>query len=117
DPEWERPRYGNDAWNGSSFASTPSPSVLVAQLLSIRQPSTTFRATSRMSSDRRRPFGKPARSPPMTPSVLQLVVQGGIVGFRRSSSLACTTGGWFNPGSPVRDTGTRSQLRSIGGVG
>ena len=72
--------YGNAFWNATSFASTPSPRVsaprrVARQEHALRHP----QRASMMSSDSRRPFGKPATSPPITPSVEQALEHGGDV--------------------------------------
>jgi hypothetical protein len=61
-----------------------------------------------MSSDRRRPFGKPARSPPSTPSLEHVEEHGGIDMFRRIISLGVPPLGMFSLSTPVRNTEIRS---------
>src|SRR5579864_3897035 len=111
-PACGRARYGNVVWNGTSFASTPSPSVF---LLPVRAPSTTRSSISMTSSVSRRPFGKPALSPASTPRRLG-VADGGIDMLSRSCSLGFTFAGWLRPFTPVRNTDTRS-LRGVAGTG
>ena len=61
-----------------------------------------------MSSDKRRPFGKPARSPPSTPSLEHVEEHGGIDMFRRIISLGVPPSGMFSLSTPVRNTEIRS---------
>ncbi|MNN80163.1 hypothetical protein D3C81_1968730 [compost metagenome] len=72
-------------------------------------PMATRRTTSTTSSPGRRPFGKPALSPPMTPRRFcapTLVAAMDV--FRRSISDAVTVTGWFTPLMPVKKVATRS---------
>src|SRR5262249_23667736 len=72
-------------------------------------PIETRSAASTTSSPGRRPFGKPALSPPSTPSVFcDAAGTGAIVVLSRSISEGFTFAGWFRPGTPVRNAVTRS---------
>src|SRR5436190_1612235 len=79
----------------------------------VRTRSPTAPRPNRLPARRRTARRDPALSPPITPRVEQSLVHGGIVVFRRSISLAVTFGGMFSPARPVRNTGTRSQVRSM----
>ena len=57
-----------------------------------RKPAATRSSMSTTSSPSRRPFGKPALSPPMTPSGFS-VSDGGMATLSRSISLGVTSGG------------------------
>ena len=72
---------------------------------------------STTSSPGRRPFGKPAVSPPSTPTGLCAAgAFAAIDVLSRSISDGRTPAGWFKPGTPVRNTATRS-LRGVAGAG
>ena len=88
-PDCGVPRYGNRVKNGTSLFGTPSPSVLFGDTLVAGvngvPPATARNAISTTSSNTLRPFGKPATSPPSSPSRLGLTA-GGIATLSRSIS-------------------------------
>ena len=84
--------YGNCVKKSTSLASTLSPAASASTSLPVcAAPSTAWTEMSMTSSPSRRPFGKPCRSPPSTPSRFGSAV-GLIEVFSRSISE-----GWISP--------------------
>ena len=82
-PLWAIPVYGNWPMNGTSLRVTPWETPLVS--LPSSAPASAFSSMSVALSASRRPFGKPALSPPRTPSGFGFA-DGGMLVFRRSIS-------------------------------
>jgi hypothetical protein len=81
--------YGNAEVKETSLLLTPSPRPSTAPgWPGTRTPSSACSATSMTSSPRRRPFGKPATSPPTTPSRFGFAAGGTLTFSRRYSAGA-----------------------------
>src|SRR5262249_41795711 len=102
---------GNVERNGTSLRSTPSPRVV---FVPVRNPSPPPGGVSITSSGGRRPLREARVVPAGAPSRCGFAV-GSTSTFSRSISAGFTPGGWFSPGTPVRNTCTRS-LRGVGGA-
>src|SRR5689334_20941671 len=116
-------RYGNSLAKNAELMNAPSvyfnppagasagaqPTAVFTPDTVQRTPIATRSSMSTTSSPGRRPFGKPAASPPSTPSRLWLAAGvGAIAVLSRSISDGVTFDGLFRPCTPVRKAATRS---------
>src|SRR4051794_22562306 len=105
-------RYGNEDRNGLSLRSTPSPS---GRWLPTSSPPTTRSSMSTTSSASRRPFGKPAVSPAMTPNRFGFAAGGTPRLIFSVSAAAGLEPILVSPGIPVSSAVTMS-VRLVSGT-